>query len=137
ALLEEGGPQALSLRGVARHAGMSVGSVGYYFESLEALTEACLDLHYARIQELAQTHLAELATGTPLSDVSRAAARAFYFYALEERALLRLQLATSAQRGGLPERRRLGDQRMMLKAAIEQIGGVAELAHPMLAIQSL
>lgn len=136
-LLEENGPEALSLRGVARHAKMSAGTVSYYFASLEELCEACLDEHYARLAAVAKQHLDEIGKGKPIRDVLQGAARELYAFAVSERALLRLQLATHAQRGGLRARRREGHVGPLLRAVGDNLVPFASLKHPSLKIQTL
>ncbi len=136
-LLDADGPAGLSLRGVARHANLSVGTVSYYFSSLEDLSEACLDEHYDRMRDVAAGHLSHLAAGTELGDVIEAAAKDLYRFAVSERALLRLQLATHAQRGGLLQRRREGHQHSLLRAVSEHLEPLTRVEHPWLKIQTL
>lgn len=136
-LVDQNGPEALSLRGVARHAKMSAGTVSYYFSSLEELCEACLDEHYERLGEVAKRHLQEIGNGKEIREVLQDAARALYTFAVTERALLRLQLATHAQRGGLKARRREGHVGPLLRAVGDNLMPFAALKHPSLKIQTL
>jgi AcrR family transcriptional regulator len=137
ALLEEKGPEALSLRGVARRAKMSAGTVSYYFSSLEELCEACLDEHYTRLMAVAARHLGQTQQGKSLQTVLAEAARDLYQFAVAERALLRLQLATAAQRGALGEGRLGGHIQPLLRAVGENIAPFASVKHPSLKIQTL
>jgi AcrR family transcriptional regulator len=137
ALLEESGPDAVSLRGVARRAKMSVGSVSYYFASRDELVETCLDEHYGRLSAIATRHLDELATGKPIEAVMRDAARELYFFAFEERALVRLQLASHVEHGGLPPERIQSFHRRVFEAIAKRAGPLIAHPRPWLAIQTL
>jgi AcrR family transcriptional regulator len=101
AVLDREGVQAISLRKVAREAGLSVGTLSYYFPSAEALWEACVDAHYVRVEAFALRYLASAASEASPRDKLREAVRAAYTFALEDRLALRLVLALSARRGGL------------------------------------
>jgi AcrR family transcriptional regulator len=136
-LLDERGPDALSLRGVARRAKMSVGTVSYYFASRDELVETCLDEHYRRLTEIANRNLDELSAGKRLEDAIRDAARELYFFAFEERALIRLQLISHAERGGLPPERVQGSHRRLFDTISKRAGALITHPRPWLAIQTL
>jgi AcrR family transcriptional regulator len=136
-LLEERGPDAVSLRGVARRAKMSVGTVSYYFSSREELVETCLDEHYQRLIAIASRHLDELAAGKGLADVIRDAARELYFFAFSDRALIRLQLITHAERGGLRPERLQGFHAKLLRTISARAGALITSPRPWLTIQAL
>ncbi|RUM18055.1 TetR/AcrR family transcriptional regulator [Rhizobium vallis] len=51
ALLEEGGPQALSLREIGRRAGVSAPAAYHYFSSLDALAAALAEQGFAELSE--------------------------------------------------------------------------------------
>ena len=57
AIVRESGPDACSLREVARRADVSTGTIQYYFENRAGLLEACLDHLYVWV---AREVLAEL-----------------------------------------------------------------------------
>lgn len=137
ALLHERGPDAVSLRGVARRAKMSVGTVSYYFSSREELVETCLDDHYQRLIAIASRHLDDLAAGKALEQVIRDAARELYFFAFADRALIRLQLVTNAERGGLRPERLQGIHGKLLRTISVRAGPLLAAPRPWLTIQTL
>ena len=99
----------VSLRRVASAAGVSLGTVHYYFLTKEALLEACLDGYYERLAALVGELLTLGAARTPETkaprDVVSHAVRRIYRFACQERAFLRLRMATNATRGQFhPER---------------------------------
>jgi AcrR family transcriptional regulator len=95
---------SISFRKVAREAGISPGTLSYYFPSADALWEACLEAHYERVFAFAQRYFAELDSGRSPREILPDAVRAGYHLALRERAMLRLVLALSARRGALSDR---------------------------------
>jgi AcrR family transcriptional regulator len=137
ALLEERGPDAVSLRGVARRAKMSVGSVSYYFSSRDELVETCLDEHYGRLSAIATRHLDQFAAGKAIEETIRDAAKELYFFAFEERALVRLQLVSQAERGGLPPERIQNFHRRVFQVISKRAGPLLAHPRPWLAIQTL
>lgn len=120
-IISESGPSALSLRGVARNAGLSTGTVSYYFSSLDALCEACLDGHYDRMTTLAQRHMQRLAETKP-AEVAADAARELYRFAIAERPILLLQLSRLAEHGGHTDRRRDNHHRNMMRTVAAAVG---------------
>lgn len=97
----------ISLRQVASAAGVSLGTIHYYFETKESLLEACLDGYYAALAKLT----AELAESVSRATRENARAaienvvRRIYRFAHTERPRLKLRASTNAARGGLhPER---------------------------------
>src|SRR4051794_825808 len=90
AVLDREGLEAISLRKVAREAGMSAGTVSYYFTSADALWEACLSAHYERVDAFALRYFAELESERPAHETLRAAVRDAFYFALDERTMLRL-----------------------------------------------
>lgn len=104
---DETGQADLSLRQIAVSAGLSLGTIHYYFDTKEALLEACLDQYYESLGVLA----AELAVevGQARKETAKATLerclRRIYRFALSERARLRLRARTNAVRGHLhPDR---------------------------------
>ncbi|MEZ4369167.1 MAG: TetR/AcrR family transcriptional regulator [Polyangiaceae bacterium] len=120
-IVGESGPTALSLRGVARKAGLSTGTVSYYFSSLDALCEACLDGHYDRMRALAQKHMLRLADATP-AQVTADAARELYRFGIAERPILLLQLSRLAEHGGHTDQRRDNHHRNMMRNVATSVG---------------
>ncbi len=98
---------SVSVRKVAERAGVSLGTLQYYFENKERLLEACLDGYYQSLAELTQRVLAELASApVPVGEATiRRTMGEFFTFVRQHRALLELRLATNAMRGELaPER---------------------------------
>lgn len=105
-LLDKGVPDELSVRRVAREAGLSVGTVAYYFPSHEALWDACLEAHDERLEALVIQLVASMHGAARPDEIVRAAAREFYAFAYAERAMVRLRLASVLRIGGLSDRKR-------------------------------
>lgn len=97
----------VSLRDVATRAGVSLGTIHYYFATREALFEACLDGHYAGLDALVQELGGEVARSEPKPNraLLESCLRRIHRFALQQRPRLRLRAATNAARGFLhPER---------------------------------
>ncbi|MCA9648220.1 MAG: TetR/AcrR family transcriptional regulator [Polyangiaceae bacterium] len=120
-IVSESGPTTLSLRGVARKAGLSTGTVSYYFSSLDALCEACLDGHYDRMRVLALKHFQRLADSTP-AEVTAEATRELYRFGMVERPILLLQLSRLAEHGGHTVQRRVNHHRNMMRNVAASVG---------------
>lgn len=100
---DAGGGIDVSVRQVALTAGVSLGTIHYYFPTKEALLEACLDAYYVALRELAG-ELAERvgrATRETARDELDDCLRRTYRFALSERPRLKLRAATNTQRGHL------------------------------------
>lgn len=104
-------PDQLSMRKVASRADVSVGTIQYYFESKTDLLEACLDGYYDRLNRVAMELIGAVGDRTGVALIEDAA-RSLYRFAVRERALIRLRVATNASLGELHPRRQpefLGD----------------------------
>jgi AcrR family transcriptional regulator len=115
-------PTGISVRKVAERAGVSLGTLQYYFGKKVDLLEACLDDYHERLREVATTLMqTALASDPPL--VGRAfvepAVRAFHRFARENRGLLHLRLITNVVSGELPERRRTSMLDQKLGSAVK------------------
>jgi len=109
-------PTGISVRKVAERAGVSLGTLQYYFAKKADLLEACLDDYHERLRGLA-TSLMQKALGSDPPLAGRAfvetVVRAFHRFTRENRGLLHLRIITNVVNGELPERRRnsmLGQQ---------------------------
>lgn len=113
ALLASEGVAGLSYRAVAREAGVSAGTVAYYFESRADLLEAALDRHHDRLAELAAPLLALTPDqlGANLDAVG-----ALVRFAFESRDDVRLRLATWISSWELPSRRSDAVSALLVKA---------------------
>ena len=96
---------APSLRSVAARAGVSLGTIHYYFRSKEELLEACLDGYYDRLGELASRLLRLSGEAEEGRDFVEQAAAELYDFGYRQRAMLALRMMTNAQRGQLHPRR--------------------------------
>jgi AcrR family transcriptional regulator len=106
ATLETDELAGISLRKVARRAGVSASTVTYYFSTADVMWEACLEAHFGRVIQFAAPYWAEVEAGAAVSGVLARAAYEGYYFALQERTMLRLLLAWTARRGGLTGRHR-------------------------------
>ena len=113
-------PTAISMRAVATRAGVSLGTLQYYFPTKEALLEGCLDGYHTRLAAMAQRLAVEVQGGQvpPGRPTVEHVMRSLYRFARVERAFGRLRVITTAQRGELPPERQgalMGD--MIVEAA--------------------
>ena len=106
-LLNREGMEAVSVRRVAKEAGVAMGTLRYYFPSRGALLEACLDSYHQRLVTLEEHMTAHLRN----SDDPRAAVadtiRAAFATIKMQPELQRLRLLTSMRQGELPKQRRI------------------------------
>lgn len=117
-------PGSISLRAVAKEAGVSMGTVQYYFETRAALLEACLDTYYERMGEQVSnlaTRFREAEASSDPAPLVREAARTLYRFARAERDNVVLRQALVVERGELPAQRRIHDQGPALRAGAEVV----------------
>jgi AcrR family transcriptional regulator len=117
AVLASDGPQAMSLRAVARRAQVSPAVVHHYFGDRSGLADACMDSAYAGLHELALRLRVELDGGERLETVIERSLRTGFRYAREHRPVVQLLLATVIDSGQLDAARRDETQRPFLNAA--------------------
>jgi AcrR family transcriptional regulator len=107
--LADHGATTLTIRNVARDAGVAPSVVHHYFATKPALLDACIELAYAELRMLAKQFLewvAEAGTGD-LSAIVERGTRIGIRYARQHRETLRVLMRTVVDDGGLdPERRR-------------------------------
>ena len=94
------GDGSLSYRTIARRAGLSSGTVSYYFTSRAALLEAALDRHHARVAEMLLLFLDQV---TPSAGTM---ARQLAKYSFSNQSDIRLRLAAWVESWSLPTERR-------------------------------
>jgi len=121
---EHGRIEAVSLRKVAGRAGVSLGTIQYYFENKETLLEACLDGYYARMTKLVNELMPligdpDYAGAALLDHVSRE----LYRWARRERGLLALRMSTNARRGELHESRQSKFMGGLISQVAKALGG--------------
>lgn len=103
---EEGIHLERPMRRIAEVAGVSLGTVQYYFPSRDQLLEVCLDEYYVRLEALAGRLAAEAPSGVEGREpYARGAAIALYRFARAERPTLRLRAWINARHGALPPHR--------------------------------
>lgn len=96
---------AISLRKVAARAGLTMGAVQYYFQSKDALLEACLDGYHERLTRLGGVLAIRglQASDEELSTIVCDAAIELWRFVQGERFLLELRVTIASRNGGLPE----------------------------------
>jgi len=100
-LANEGGTEALTTRGVAERAGVSPGSVHHHYINKEGLVDACIDVMYNQVAELAGTfHEVVAETREPKQFLEQAVRRTFRL-ARDYQPMVRMLLVTVAQKGQL------------------------------------
>jgi AcrR family transcriptional regulator len=99
----ENGGIDVSVRQVAQMAGVSLGTIHYYFPTKESLLEACLDEYYAALGALVGQLAERIGHGSreTAREVIASCLRQIYRFAFSERLRLKLRAATNMQRGHL------------------------------------
>jgi AcrR family transcriptional regulator len=103
---EQGGID-VSVRSVATNAGVSLGTIHYYFPTKGSLLEACLDAYYEALGKVAAEVATRIqsATRETAKEAIGEGVRSIYRFELSERARLRLRATNNAHRGRLhPDR---------------------------------
>ncbi|MDC3959486.1 TetR/AcrR family transcriptional regulator [Polyangium jinanense] len=128
----------VAVRQVATRAGVSLGTIHYYFPTKESLLEACLDTYYERLGALV-VELAALATQTDPRTLIEQAARRIYCFAVAERQSLKLRARLNAELGRLEPQRARHVRGPMLDgfaSLIANMGGL-DVAEARLTIQTM
>jgi AcrR family transcriptional regulator len=94
-LFAQRGPHEVSIRDVARGAGLTLGTVHHHYGTKERLYQSVIDAVYAELEAIKS----ELATsldraGPTIADLADTAARTCFRFACEHRAALRLLMRT-------------------------------------------
>lgn len=109
-IVRETGVTKLSMRAVAAGAGVSVGTVTYYFDDRDSLLEACLENAYRWIDQALSEALGTIAgAGGDMGDAIERVARQLFRHARANRELLRLRISTTMGQGALPKSRLDGE----------------------------
>ncbi len=106
AILQREGSDALTVRRVAKEAGVGMGTLRYYFPTSAELLEACLDHYHAGLSNLEQQMIAAIRGSSEASKVVERAVRAAYQLAMSQPDMHRLRLTTAVKKGELPRLRR-------------------------------
>src|SRR5882757_7557151 len=118
-LLEEGGETALSLRAVARRAGVSPAAPYRHYADREALVSAVAAIGYRELAE----RLAAVHPSPSTPEQLAAVAVAYVRFALERPALFRIMFGEPCDRGD--------DERVAATAAVSlYVRGIVERAFP-------
>lgn len=117
AILRAEGASGLSFRRVSKEAGVSVGTIAYYFPDRSALVEACLDAHHEWIAEELERLVAMHTEGAPLAEVAAEAVRSAYRAMVADRETLRLRRIRALEEGELDAQRRVHSLGPALDAA--------------------
>ncbi|MDI1446676.1 TetR/AcrR family transcriptional regulator [Polyangium sp. 6x1] len=128
----------VSVRQVATRAGVSLGTIHYYFPTKESLLEACLDTYYERFGALV-VELAPLTTQTDTRAGIEQAVRRIYCFAVAERQSLKLRAKLNAELGRLEPQRARHVRGPMLDGFASLIGNMGGLgvAEARLTIQTM
>lgn len=104
-ILSTHGPELFSLRSVARTAGVSLGTLNYYFENRNGLLEACLDEDYRELEDSVQETIDRIRSGAPFFDEVARLTRIYFADARNRKDKIRLRVMDTMERGGLPPHR--------------------------------
>jgi AcrR family transcriptional regulator len=94
------GERGLTIRDVARAAGVSVSVVHHHFESREGLLDACIEIAYSEFRGIAGALAGSIGEEPPAALIERAVREGFRF-ARNRRAHLRILHALVSEHGGL------------------------------------
>lgn len=109
------GERGLTIRDVARAAGVSVSVVHHHFESREGLLDACIEIAYAEFRQLAGELAASTGGAEPPASIVERAVREGFRFARRRRAHLRILHASVSEHGGLD----LGRERSLQTPMLE------------------
>ena len=127
--LESVGPSAITMRQIAKAAGLSLGTVHYYFPNKDALLEAVFDQllanAYALRDELVRALLGT--AGTPAA-LLESAVRVAYRTTLRMRAASRLMQIMALDQGFIPHRRRAEEE--LVLGALSELAARTDIAAP-------
>jgi AcrR family transcriptional regulator len=99
------GIDGVSIRDIAREAGVSLATVHHYFGTKDALHEACIDDMYRELAELEAALAPALGPGRTFAEAVEEIVRTAFRFAVEHAATQRLLMRTVVERGLDPERR--------------------------------
>ena len=105
-VLQEEGTEALSVRRVASKAGVSMGTLRYYFESQDTLKEACLEEYHEMLLALEHEMAGEIRHAVSPRDAVSRAISAIFSILSRYPALHRLRVEKSVSCGELTSARR-------------------------------
>ncbi|MCB9554516.1 MAG: TetR/AcrR family transcriptional regulator [Deltaproteobacteria bacterium] len=103
ALFTGGDAARVSLRDIARLAGVSVGTLQHYFGSRAELYQACIDCFYMRLQRLSVELFEQAERAADITDTVEFATREGFRFACRERGALRMWMSDVARKGQVDE----------------------------------
>jgi AcrR family transcriptional regulator len=115
----EAEPASVSMRQVARDAGVSVALVYHYFSDKSALYDACLEGLYEEVAELAREGYGLFAAGGDLSAALDEIVRRSFRFASENHPWVSMLQRAVTERGGLDSQRREQFQKPFLTVAAQ------------------
>lgn len=105
-VIEEKGVDSFSLRAVAAKAGVSLGTVTYYYPNRSALVEACLESLHALHHDAIDVVSRGLAQGQSFAKTASELVDTLFPRLLDEREWIRVRMLGILKDDGLPERQR-------------------------------
>lgn len=105
-VIEEKGVDSFSLRAVAAKAGVSLGTVTYYYPNRSALVEACLESLHTLHREAIELVSRGLSEGRSFAEMASALVDSLFPRLLDEREWIRVRMLGILKDDGLPERQR-------------------------------
>lgn len=120
-VIEEEGADSFSLRAVAAKAGVSLGTVTYYYPNRAALVEACLESLHALHHEAIDLVSRGIKDGRSFAEMASELVDGLFPRLLDEREWIRVRMLSILKDDGLPERQR----KRVLTPAVEL--GAAQL----------
>ena len=135
--LDTVGPN-VSLRDIARRAGVSVTIVHRYFGGRAGLVETCIDTYYDDWRLLAETLEREVIGGRAVQDVLDEAVRSAFRLVRRHRAIVRMFYRGVSERGELPPERRATHEAVLGRLAkLLSQGSAVPLPELRLRVQSV
>lgn len=119
--LQRGGVDGLTIRAVAKGAGVSIGTVRYYFSNKDALIEGCLDHYHERLVQLETTMIGRVVGAKNPREAIASGIRAVFDLLQAEPEMVRLRLVTTARMGEFPMSRRGRQRRPVVKNTINML----------------
>lgn len=126
-LLQTTTPSGFSNREVARRAGVSVATVNHHFGGKKQLIEACIEMMYEGLDELAASLQRELASGEPLPAVIDKAVLLCYRHAREHQAFVRMLIVGVVGAGALDASQRPTFEFRGLDAVARLLAGALDI----------
>lgn len=115
------GLAGVSVRDIARHAGVSLGMVHHYFGSKDELYATCIDSMYAELSAMRAELMLELQDTSSLEQLIADSVRVAFHFARAHQTSLRLLMRNVVEDGGLAPERQSALQLPFLGEMSEQL----------------